>query len=98
MGDVPAWLALVFGAVLMWLWLLIGAGVVAIFRPDLREDTFAALFNTLIWPLGAVMQTIVWPLVKRRRERERQARITEKVQRGEYTATFARDILKWKGE
>lgn len=96
MGDVPAWLALVLGAVLMWFWLLIGAGVVALWRRDLMSETFTALFNCLSWPVGVVVQWVIWPLVKRRKERARQERLSAKVASGEYAEVHARN-LGWKG-
>jgi hypothetical protein len=96
MGDTPSWLALVLGAVLMWMWLMIGAGVVALWRRDLMSETFTALFNCLAWPAGVVVQWVLAPLHRRRKERARQERLSAKVASGEYAEVHARN-LGWKG-
>ena len=97
MGTMTPFEALWFGMLLLLGWMFIGIGTLAIWRSDLLEDTWAALSNMLLWPLGVFMQTVWWPLYKRRRERARQARITVHVERGDYTAQFARETLNWKG-
>lgn len=92
----PWWEWMVAGSLLTLAWLWVGFFTVVIFRGDLQEDTAAALFNTMFWPLGVFMQGVWWPIHKRRRERARQARITAKVESGEYAVEHARN-LGWKG-
>lgn len=88
--------ALVVGVLLTLFWLLIGTGMVAIWRRDLASETLTALLNTVLWPAGVVAQGIVWPIYRWRRERARQARLTAKVESGEYAVEHARN-LGWKG-
>lgn len=86
----------VLGALALLVFQLLGIAALALWRRDLVTETASALTNMLTWPVGVVMQGIVWPIYRRRRERERQARITAKVQSGEYAVEHARN-LGWKG-
>lgn len=97
MGSTTPLEALFLGVMLALLWMLVGAGLVALWRRDLSDETFTAFFNMVAWPAGVVAQWIVGPVILRRRERARQQRIADRVARGDYTAQYAREMLRWKG-
>jgi len=88
---------MLWGALALMAWQLLGLLFLRLWRRDLAVEAATALLNMNLWPAGVFAQGIIWPIVKRRREKARQARITAAVEAGQYTAQWARQALNWKG-
>jgi hypothetical protein len=77
-------------------WLLVGLAIIVNLL-DRRElvDFLGIVAGIALWPVVLVSRAVEWRR-RRRREADRQARITAKVVSGEYTTEWARR-LGWKG-
>lgn len=88
---------MLWGALALLLWQVLGIAFLRVWRKDLAVEAATGLTNMLLWPAGIVAQGIVWPIYRRRRERARQARLTQRVAEGKLDPDFARRSFNWKG-